>query len=173
MVTGLVKGSEIKKNRDADKKSLLLQVQITNPDDIQTIEAFLGSGEDFNPPDNSRIVYIAAGNAFKIAVAIDDGVEPAEDLEKGERELYSTDNGGGRKATHRLKKDSTHVFNGGEDYAVRFSELETAFNKFKDDFNKFANQYVPGGPTAVGLPPKVIPSTADIAPAKVEEILIP
>ena len=173
MSLGLVTGSEIKKNKDADEKSLLLKVELTDPEDIQTIEFFMGCGEDCNPPDGSRITFIKAGNSYKIAVALDDGSEPDSSLEKGEREIYSTDNGGARKATHRLKKDSTHVFNGGEDWAVRFSELETAFNELQDRFNTFADTYVPGGPTAVGLPPKAIASFADISKAKVEEILIP
>ena len=168
----LVTGFEIGKNRDGDKDVLLLQAEITDPEDIQTIEAFRGVGHDYNPPIDTRIVFAAAGNAYKIAIALDDGIEPDDTLEEGEQELYSSDDGK-RKAKHRFKKDGTHVLNDGEDWAVRYSELESAFNKLKDDFNKFANQYVPGGPAAVGLPAKVLPSTADISGAKVEEVLIP
>jgi hypothetical protein len=191
MLTGVVKGSEIKKNRDADKKSLLLQVQITDPDDVQTVQSFLASGEDWNPPDESRVVYLSAGKAFKIAVAIDDGVEPDSSLEKGEKEIYSTDNGkkGERKAKHRFKKDGVHVINDGEDFAVRFTKMEEAFNTLKDDHNSLVNKYndvvnkfiahmhgTSVGNTTTPLPPlptATTPSQADMSEAKIEEIKVP
>lgn len=59
---------------------------------------------------------------------------------------------------------------GNENYAVKYQELEKAFNELKNDFNNFANAYVPGGPATQGLPAKVLPSTADITPAKNEKI---
>jgi hypothetical protein len=180
---------EIGKNRDGDNKVLLLQAEITDPEDVQTIEAFRGVGEDYNPPSDSRVVYLAAGNAYKIAIAIDDGVEPDPSIEEGERELYSSVAVAGvatRKAKHRFKKDGKHVFNDGADWAVRFSVLEEAFNQLLDDHNSLVD-YVnkklvphthtaPTGATSTPLPPIVdpaLPSFADITDAKVEEIMIP
>lgn len=185
----LVKGFEIGKNRDGDKKVLLLQSEITDPDDIQTIEAFKGVGEDFNVPTNSRIIYVAAGNAYKIAIAFDDGIEPDSSIEEGEKEIYSSDLVGvarQRKAKHRFKKDGSHVFNDGEDFSVRFSVLEEAFNQLKDDHNAlvdYVNQNLvphthtaPTGATGTAMPPITAPanrSNADISDAKVEDIKVP
>jgi len=185
----LVKGFEIKKNRDGDKNVLLLQSEITDPEDIQTIEAFRGVGEDYNPPKGSRIIYLAAGNAYKIAVALDDGIEPDESIEEGERELYSSAVEADalvRKAKHRFKKNGKHIFNDGEDDAVRYSVLEEAFNELLDSHNAlvdFVNQKLiahthtaPTGGTSPPLPPITTPanrSLADISDAKVEDIKVP
>lgn len=68
----------------------------------------------------------------------------------------------------------------GEDYAVKYNELETAFNQLKDDFDNFVTltYNVHQHPTAaVGAPsnPSVTgsSSTADVSPAKVEKVRLP
>ncbi len=75
----------------------------------------------------------------------------------------------------------------GGDFAVRFNELETAFNELKDDFNTFVNNVhnssvvphthpgVTAGGSSTGAATIVTgtQSTADITPAKVEEIEMP
>ena len=172
MPTAKITGSSISTNQDGSEKVLLLQVEISDPDDIQTIEMFRGSGVDFKPTKDSLVFVVEAGQANKIAVAVNDGVEPASDLGEGERETYAV-SGTSRKATHRQKVDGSHVFNGGVDFAVRYTALETAFNELKAKWDAFANSYVPGGPTAVGTPPTALASSADISQAKIEEILVP
>lgn len=171
---GSIKNVEIKENKDGGQDVVLLQVEISDPEDLQTVEAFRGIGEDFSSPVDSRVIYIAIGNAYKIAVALDDGVAPDPTIEEGERELYSSD-GGERKAKHRFKKDGTHVLNDGEDFAVRFSKLESAYNDLQDKWNQFANAYKPGGggQSPLGAPVSASPSNADIGEAKVEDILLP
>lgn len=104
MPVGEAKSSEIAKNKDGDLRVRLLQVEISDPDDLQTVQLMTAGGEDFVPPDGSIVVLVKAGDAWQLAVAVDDNVEPASDLEKGERELYASD-GGVRKVKLRLKKD--------------------------------------------------------------------
>ena len=84
------------------------------------------------------------------------------------------------KASIILRKDGTAEILGNTDNMVRFSKLQTAFDQLKSDlndhvqnWNTFAAAYVPGGPSPVGLPPTAstsTPSSADVEPAKINEI---
>jgi hypothetical protein len=51
---------------------------------------------------------------------------------------------------------------------TRFEELETGFNQLKSDFNSFLT-HVHGGPGTPPAPP-VLPSTASISGAKINEV---
>ena len=88
----------------------------------------------------------------------------------GETRIYSTDSDGALKTYVWLKSDGTIEVGGNTDFMVRYSKLEEAFNELKGKFNSFANAYVPGGPSAQGLPATVQPSNADITQAKIAEI---
>ena len=104
--SGKVTGREIKKNKDGLKSVILLQVQITDPDDVQTVELMNQSGEDNNPPDGSRVTIIDIGKAFKLAIASDDDIVPISD--PGEKRTYSTDSDNSVvKASVHLKNDGT------------------------------------------------------------------
>jgi phage gp45-like len=118
---GIVTGSEVIKNLDGDKKSRVLQVQITSEEDVQSVELYRMPGEDYNPSNGTRVLVIEIGTS-KAAVAASD-VEALDDLAEGEREYYS-DDGEKRLATIRLNGQSEIVLNAGEDYAVRYSKLE-------------------------------------------------
>ena len=118
---------------------------------------------------------------------------------QGETLRYSTDSDGAIKCKLLLDTEGNFIFNDGEDNAVRYSELETAFNQLKDDFDQHVtdvNSFIStvygththatagtanlttgattgtaSPTTAQGTPSN--PSTADITPSKVEEIFIP
>lgn len=91
-----------------------------------------------------------------------------ESLNKGDSQIYSTDSDGVRKATVTLRSDGTAELLGSDDFMVRYSKLESAFNTLKSDFNKFLVHVhgVAGTPPA----PPQLPTTADITQAKIEEI---
>lgn len=175
--TGRITGREVKKNRDGTKNVLLLQVEISDPDDMQTVELVTQAGEDTNPPDDSKIIILPVGRAWKTAIAVDDGIEPS--MQPGEKKLYSID-GGAISAFVDFLNTGILQLNGDADFAVRFSELETAFNELKTDFNDFiTNTYnlhnhptAPVGPVST---PSVTgtESTADISGAKIDEIKVP
>ena len=177
MQSGTVKSFEVKKNRDGSKKVRLLSVQMTDRDDVQTVEHMTEAGEDTNPPKDSKVVVLSIGSAWKIAISCDDGIEP--EVEEGEKKIYSLD-GGTIQAYIHLKKNGDIVLNGDSDNAVRYSKLEEAFNALRDDFNNFItttfNLHM--HPTAA-LGAASIPtltgssSTADITPAKIDEIQVP
>ena len=111
----------------------------------------------------------------------------------GEKLLYSTDAEGVVKCKIFMDAEGNFIFNDGEDFAVRYSELETAFNQLKSDFDTLVSNYnttvttfnahvhVVTTPDTINgtASPTLTPgangstSTADITPAKIEEIKVP
>jgi phage gp45-like len=184
---GEIKGRDIGPNRDGDHDVLLLDVELTEPDDVQTVEWMAHTGDDINPPDGSKVVVVSLGDAWQVAISADDLIAPT--VEPGERELYSSQ-GGTRKATVRLHRDGkvdiqadgkarltllpdgTIELNGNQDYLVRFSALEKAFNELQKKHNDFMSAYVPGTPILAGVPESgtSYKSLADISSAKVEDL---
>jgi len=86
---GTVKGSEVKPNRGAYAPSRLLQVQFVDPLDVQTVQLYTRNGEDYVPPEGTRVAVLFAGSAWAIGIAIDDEILP-EALD-GEKWIYATD----------------------------------------------------------------------------------
>jgi hypothetical protein len=169
---GRVTNSEIKKNRDGDEKVVLLQVEITDSDDVQTVELMTPPGVNSNPVDGSIVFIAQVGSAFKVALVADDGIEPTAD--RGEHEIYASE-GGVKKSSAFCKKDGTLVLNFGDDFAVRFNKLKEAFDQLKADFNTAVSQYnlhTHNGSVPVPTLTQT-PSTADIDPAKIDDILVP
>lgn len=189
---GRVTGREIVANRDGTKQSLMLQVEITDPEDIQTVELISQDGEDTNPVDNSRVVIIPIGQAYKIAIAVDDGIEPDSTQVPGEKKIYSSDGGVIKAFIQWLKTGamiisgtllqilgSTKIeitapvieINGNADFAVRYTALETAFQAFQTEYDLHVHSGVLAGPANSGVP--TVPSAADITPAKVATVKLP
>lgn len=192
MQTGKVTGYEISKNKGSTTNKLVLQLEISDPEDIQSIQLLSSSGEISNPPNGSKIVFVPIGtNGYKLGLAVDDNIEP-ESLEPGEKILYSSKDGE-VKAKIKLTNDSKVILNDGEDFAVRYSKLEEAFNQLKEDFNTLVSNYnstvsvfnahvhIVTTPDTINgtASPTTTPGTngsssnADIAPSKVEEVILP
>lgn len=189
---GTVTSAEVRENRDDEKKSLLLTCELSQEGDDQTVERYGQSGEDYNPPNDSTVIVLAAGTSWKIAVACDDGIESI--TEPGERQLYSSDSGT-KKATVYFKKDGKLQLQDGlgtADFAVRFLELEAAYNQLKADHDaamSVLNDHVhldslggavtkPTGPSPEFIPttpglPGIQASSGDISDAKIAEITVP
>lgn len=174
--TGTVTGSEVKKNRDGAGNRRLLQVEISDPDDIQTVEMMSAAGEDVNPPVGNRVLIIDVGAAYKIAIAADDGIEPS--MDEGEKKIYSID-GGSISAFINLLNTGILELNGNNDFAVRFNALQAAFDELVTDFNNLVTIHdTHKHPTAaIGLPslPDLTgtASSADVSGAKINEIKVP
>lgn len=173
MTTGIITGYEIGPNRSGTKNVVLLQVRITDKDDIQTVELMNNAGNGSIPPVGERVVIVQIGAAWKIGIAESDNISP--EIEDGECHIYSQDNDL-IKAFIKLLKTGILELNGNTDFAVRFSALETGFNQLKADHNAFLTHLHGGVTTGGGISgppaPPVAPSTASIAGAKVEEVKI-
>jgi phage gp45-like len=177
---GTVLGSEVTKNKDADEDSRILQVELTNTDDVQSIEQMGQVGEDSSPQPGARVIVLDLSPSYRVAVAAEDGVTPA--VADGEKEFYSYDSSGSKLATIRLLSDASIELNGNTDFAVAFDDLKVAFDQLRDDFNDFvstvfnvhAHPGVTAGAASTGPPPVGgSPSSADMAGAKVDSIKVP
>lgn len=100
----------------------------------------------------------------------------------GEKRIFSLKEDGSISFEIYLKKDGSCVIGpGAADNAVRYSKLEQAFNQLKGEFNALValyNAHVHVTPAGVPSPatPPVPPaqsSTANIAPAKIDEVKVP
>lgn len=109
---GRVKGSGYAKNKDGDRIVLLLQTELTDPEDIQTVELMSQTGEESRPPIGSEVSVIPAGGSYKVAVATSDGIDPG--VSDGEKKIYSTNAIGiAVMAFVHLKNDGTIIANNG------------------------------------------------------------
>jgi hypothetical protein len=186
---GIITSHKIGKNRDGDADRVLLQVKMLD-EDVRTVELFPGAGVDSNPANGCRVEVVEA-NGVKISGIVSDDIAPESD--PGEYEIYSTDNPAvAKKASVKLssngdititaftgakieiKADGDIILNSGTGSAVKFSELETAFNQLKDDFDDFKANHKHGGVTigagTTAVSDMPAPSTADISAAEVPEV---
>lgn len=174
---GEIISSSIGKNRDGNTDVRLFKTQFLEDEDSQTVQQYQIAGFESRAPDGAKIIVAdLGGGSYKISIAEDDGVL-VDDLETGEAIAYSIDSGAIQAFIKFLKTGVLHI-NGDADFAVRFNELQTAFDQLKSDLNSFISVYnghtqtVSGGvaaaPAAQGTP-----STADITPAKVDTVKLP
>lgn len=172
-MTGIITGYEIGKNKSGTKNVVLLQVRITDKDDIQTVELMNNAGDGSIPAIGSRVLILQVGPAWKIGIAESDNIDP--EVQDGEGHFYSQDSGI-IKAFIKFLKSGIIELNGNTDFAVRFSVLESGFNQLKSDFNSFLTHIHSGvttGGAASGPPtPPVLPSTADISGSKIDEVKV-
>ena len=137
-------------------------------------------GIDSNPPLDSHILlFDSRGQESNQFGLVNDFENRKKDLKEGEVAVHNTKTG----AYMHLKEDGNMELLGSGDFAVRYLELETAFNQLQSDFddlvtayNSHTHVYVPGTLAAIASAPTTAtgsPSTADITPAKVAEIEVP
>ncbi len=168
-----------------------VKLQILGRDNVEEVYESMPFGEDNNPPENLRAVYVETSRRGKAVLLGYINTNQLETVSLGEKRIYSTNEAGNTlSAFIQLKNDGTAEFLGTGDFLVRYNELETAFNQLKDDHDAlitrvnqiisevgvFAGAYVPGGPAIQGTPPTFTfgtgtenPSTADITTAKITE----
>lgn len=163
---GKVKGERVGTNKDGTGNVRLLQVEITSPEDIQTIELIANGGEEYNPPLDSLVLIDDVGKAWRLGVALNDGITPT--MDEGEKKIYSVASGA-IQAYINLLNDGIIEINGNADFAVSYNDMKTAFDGFVTDFNAHTH------PTAATGPPSTptTPSTADMSAAKVDEVKLP
>lgn len=146
--------------------------------DVQTSEQIAPYGIDSNPIKDMIAIY--ASSAIKGDSVILGYINKNQLAEVGENRIFSTNESGDLSTFLWLKNDGTMEVGGGTDFMVRFSEMETAFNELKGDFNNHVHDGVVvsvsggSGAPAVGTPgdsaPPTSTSSADISGAKIAEI---
>jgi hypothetical protein len=158
-------------------------------DDVMSAYLGAGFGEDYSPTKGTRLIQIPTANSTEnIVISV---VKKADStLLEGEKVVYSTDQNDNVKCQIYLRsngkievKGGNIVLLDGNDFAVRFSGLQSEFNELNNKYNDlvakwnlFAAAYVPGGPGTQGLPPTASTgsaSTANIVNARVDTIKLP
>ena len=176
---GKVTGREVRTNRDGSEDVILLQVEVSDSDDIQTVELHRGAGVDLNPPDGSIVSLVQAGNAWQIAATVNDNVTP-DGLDEGDYQIYASASGSKTSKVH-CENAGDVVINDGTDWAVQYTALKDAFDILVGDFNTLVFLYnahvhpvgVPNttAPVALFTPPTG--SAADMSGSKITTIKVP
>ena len=177
---GTVTGWEIKKNKDGSAPVRLLQVVISDPEDVQTVEWIGKQGEDDGIILGSAVLIIPVGST-KYAFALDDGIQPVAG--DGEKKLYSIDSGAKAAELNlgktgdieikakaggniNLKEAGELELNGNNDFLISFTQLQTILSQFALAINTEFAKYV------LIAPGTALPVAVDITPAKTEKIQI-
>lgn len=108
MPVGKVKGSEVIPNRDSIDPTLMLQVEMSEEEDLRSVEQFTQPGVDCNPVQDSLVIVVNAGSAWPIVVAVRDGTIP--EMAEGDYQIYSSKVVGGivtKIAKITLESDGT------------------------------------------------------------------
>lgn len=162
-VTGIVRGIEIKKNRDGNNKTLMLNCEISGPKDIQSVEYMANPYDNYIPEIGSTVIIIPLTKSWKIAIANYNGQDFDSTLNPGERKLSAPGN-----SYIQLNDDDTIELNGSADFAAAFNDLKAGFDQLVSDFNIHVHVE-----TGASTAPPTTPSTASIDAAKVDEVLLP
>lgn len=167
-VIARVVGREVRTNKDGTANKLMLQVEISDPDDIQSVQLMNQSGEETNPPNDSQVIVVSIGESFKVAVAADDNIIPTMAI--GERKIYST-SAGAVSAFINLLASGVIEINGNGEFAVGFTAMKAAFDQLISDFDLHIHSGVTTG-LGVSGPPSA-PTTADMTAAKIDDVRLP
>lgn len=152
---------------------LMTKLLKSGKSDVQEVKTLSVPGVDSNPIEDEIGLYETTdinGENFIIGFVIKN-----RKAGSGEVRLFSTDDKYQEKTYIWVKNDGTIEIGGNVDNAVRYSKLETAFNELKADFNDLVTKYnthihpTPSGPSSTTAT-TATQSTADITPAKIEEI---
>jgi hypothetical protein len=166
---GTITGQEIKTNRDGSIAARLLQVQISNESDIQTVQYMGAAGEDSAPINGDLVQIFSIGPAFKFAVAVEDQ-DNAASMGAGEKKLYSRDSAGAIAAFINFLAGGNLELNGNADFAVRFTNLESMVTSLNSKYDAHTHPDPVSGSTGT---PSNAPLGLDISGAKVDTVLLP
>jgi len=147
--------------------------------DVQECRQSSPFGIDSAPTKDMAAIYAKTAEVGKPVII--GYINKNQIAEAGEIRIFSTDENGTVKIALHLKNDGTAEFGGNSDNMVRYSVLETEFNKLKSDFNNLVLSYNTHVHPYVGLPSTVpglttptatqgTSSTADVSGSKIDEI---
>ena len=86
---GTVDKTRVDVNGDGGVQVRLVDVILSDPQDVQTVQLWTKEGEDYNPAPGSKILVLHAGSAWGIGIAVDDEFLPA--AAAGEKYIYALD----------------------------------------------------------------------------------
>lgn len=144
---GKITGLEIGKNKDSELDVVLLQVQITEENDIQTIQ-LESSNLEIIPEINDFVYINKVNDSFKIANIYETKINSDGSLTNGEARLIAKQDGA-IKSFIICRVNGDVELNGNADFACRFNALETMVNDLN---SKFDSHLHPHGEPNTGPP---------------------
>lgn len=127
---GTVKSIEFRKNKDGDANTAMLQVELSEPDDIQSVELFTQPGQEVIPENGDEVIVIALNSSYRVAIAGNDQVIPS--IGQGERLFYSTLNGVIKAQIYLTNQGKISIGNGVDELLSLFNDLLTELQKTVD-----------------------------------------
>jgi hypothetical protein len=161
----------------------LIKVRRKGKSDVQTPFQVTSFGEDTNPPAGLRAIYGCTEGTGEPVVIGYLSEQVLEDLGVGEKRMFSTDEDGNLSTFIKLNSDGTMHLASDNDFAVRFSGFQDAFNELKQSVNDLTQAFnththataalgTPSPPTpGPGIP--ATPNATDPTPARIDEIKTP
>ncbi len=134
---GIIESISIGRNLDSGENVRIAQVNIIGEDTV-TVELPFPEGDEFCPAAGDTVYYEEVDTGFLVARCIQSVVPVDSTLKDGEREMFSR-GGSNRVAKVRLKNDGEVVLNAGDDYAVKFNELQSALTDLQNAYNNLWN----------------------------------
>lgn len=132
--TGTVKKSEITKNRDGENDVRMLTIELSEPDDLPTIQLMTMAGDDTCPIDGDEVAIIEVSKSYRIVIACNDPIAPTVD--EGERKIYSRDSNGDIISFLYLKNDGSIELTSLDAVSIKVSNSEGFFElKTDGQFN--------------------------------------
>ena len=156
----------------------MINVELTDADDVQTVELVMDGGCGYRPPLGSKVFVSEISGSWKIVLGVDDGI--LQDLAEGEKEIYAVSDGSKTSRVH-CKADGVTQVNGGGGATVEFGRLKIAFDQMKADHDVLVNLFnahvhpgvLAGTVSTSATPTQGSPTTADIDPSKSETVEVP
>ncbi len=144
--------------------------------DVQTAIQTAPYGMDSNPIKDMIAIYGATSEKGKPVII--GYINKNQLADVGEARIFSTDENGVLQTFIWLQNDGIMEIAGNVDNMVRFSDLETAFDELKTDFNALVAKYnvhvhpgvVAGMASTLVTTSTSTPSAADISGAKIDQI---
>ena len=145
---GNITGTSVEKNRDGENEVRMIQATIYTDDNAESVQLARPHGEDTNPNNDSKILVISVGDAYKIGILLDDGITPS--MQQGEKKIYSVD-AGAIKAYINFMKNGNLELNGNskgvareDDTTIINGTTDAAFIAWIATVSGVLNGLVPG-----------------------------
>lgn len=142
---GTVVGREIIENRDSENESRMLSVELSEANDVQSIEHISQNGEQTNPPDDTTVLVLELNPSWKLAIAINDLVDIDENLDPGEKKIYAVDSSNNIVSSIYLRNTGIVEIGGGDQFVALANKVKTALDFINNVFSSWTPVANDGG----------------------------
>lgn len=142
---GTVVGREIIENRDSENESRMLSVELSEANDVQSIEHINQNGEQTNPLDDTTVLVLELNPSWKLAIAINDLVDIDENLDPGEKKIYAVDSSNNIVSSIYLRNTGIVEIGGGDQFVALANKVKTALDFINNVFSSWTPVANDGG----------------------------